>query len=64
MFTEKKGEVYKVLGIYAKRARGSLVNYIILIRLKSSEGLTEYVAEGYRFDKELCSDASWVYLRD
>ncbi len=29
VFKEKKGEVYKVIGIYAKRARGLMVNYII-----------------------------------
>ena len=64
VFKEKKGEVYKVIGIYAKRARGLMVNYIIRNRLKSPEGLKDFVDEGYRFDKELSSDSSWVYLRD
>jgi len=63
VFKEKKGEAYKVIGIYAKRARGLMVNYIIRNRLKSPEELKDFVDEGYRFNKELSSDSSWVYLR-
>ena len=60
---KKKGEVYKVIGIYAKRARGLMVNYIIRNRLKSPEDLKDFADEGYRFNKDLSSESSWVYLR-
>ena len=63
VFKEKKGDSYKVIGIYAKRARGLMVNYIIRNRLESPEALKDFSDEGYRFDKELSSDLSWVYLR-
>ena len=63
VFKEKKGDSYKVIGIYAKRARGLMVNYIIRNRLESPEALKDFSDEGYRFDKELSSDSSWVYLR-
>ena len=63
VFKEKKGDSYKVIGIYAKRARGLMVNYIIRNRLESPEPLKDFSDEGYRFDKELSSDSSWVYLR-
>ena len=63
VFKEKKGDTYKVIGIYAKRARGLMVNYIIRNRLESPEALKDFSDEGYRFDKELSSDSSWVYLR-
>jgi len=63
VFKEKKGEVYKVIGIYAKRARGLMVNYIIRNRLKSPEDLKDFADEGYRFNKDLSSESSWVYLR-
>ena len=63
VFKEKKGDSYKVIGIYAKRARGLMINYIIRNRLESPELLKDFSDEGYRFDKELSSDSSWVYLR-
>ena len=63
VFKEKKGDSYKVIGIYAKRARGLMVNYIIRNRLESPELLKDFSDEGYRFDKELSTDSSWVYLR-
>ena len=63
VFKEKKSETYKVIGIYAKRARGLMVNYIIRNRLENPEALKDFSDEGYRFDRDLSSDSSWVYLR-
>ena len=63
VFKEKKGETYKVIGIYAKRARGLMVNYIIRNRLENPEALKDFSDEGYRFDRDLSNDSSWVYLR-
>ena len=63
VFKEKKGEAYKVIGIYAKRARGLMVNYIIRNRLENPEALKDFSDEGYRFDRDLSTDSSWVYLR-
>ena len=63
VFKEKKGDNYKVIGIYAKRARGLMVNYIIRNRLDKPEELKDFTDEGYRFDKSLSSDSSWVFLR-
>ena len=62
-FKEKKGDNYKVIGIYAKRARGLMVNYIIRNRLDKPEELKDFTDEGYRFDKGLSNDSSWVFLR-
>ena len=63
VFKEKKGDTYKVIGIYAKRARGLMVNYIIRNRLDKPEDLKDFTDEGYRFDKGLSNDSSWVFLR-
>jgi cytoplasmic iron level regulating protein YaaA (DUF328/UPF0246 family) len=52
-----------VIGIYAKRARGLMVNFIIRNRLNNPEALQDFSDEGYRFDKDLSSDSTWVYLR-
>ena len=63
VFKEKKGDTYKVIGIYAKRARGLMVNYIIRNRLDKPEDLKGFTDEGYRFDMSLSNDSSWVFLR-
>ena len=63
VFKEKKGDSYKVIGIYAKRARGLMVNFIIRNRLDKPEALKDFSDEGYRFDRELSNDSTWVYLR-
>ena len=64
VFKDKKADTYKVIGIYAKRARGLMVNYIIRNRLTNAESLKNFSDEGYRFDEKLSSDSVWVYLRD
>lgn len=64
VFKDKKADTYKVIGIYAKRARGLMVNYIIRNRLTNAESLKNFSDEGYRFDEKLSSKSVWVYLRD
>ena len=64
VFKDKKADTYKVIGIYAKRARGLMVNYIIRNRLTNAESLKNFSDEGYRFDEKLSSDSVLVYLRD
>ncbi|MBT5286521.1 MAG: peroxide stress protein YaaA, partial [Candidatus Thioglobus sp.] len=38
-FKELKGDTYKIIGIYAKRARGLMVNYMIKNRITKSDDL-------------------------
>jgi cytoplasmic iron level regulating protein YaaA (DUF328/UPF0246 family) len=63
VFKEKKKDTYKVIGIYAKRARGLMINYIIRNRLNDAAALKDFSDEGYRFDNDLSSESSWVFLR-
>jgi hypothetical protein len=64
VFKEKKNDAYKVISIYAKRARGLMVNYIIRNRITESKALKNFSDEGYQYDETLSSDSSWVYIRD
>ena len=64
VFKEKKNDTYKVIGIYAKRARGLMINYIIRNRLTDAEALKDFSDEGYQYSQELSSDSTWVFLRD
>ena len=64
VFKEKKNDTYKVIGIYAKRARGLMINYIIRNRLTDAEVLKDFSDEGYLYNQDLSSDSTWVYVRD
>jgi len=64
VFKEKKNDTYKVIGIYAKRARGLMIDYIIRNRLIDTEALKEFSDEGYQYNQELSGDSTWVYVRD
>ncbi len=64
VFKEKKNDTYKVIGIYAKRARGLMINYIIRNRLTDTEALKEFSDEGYQYNQEMSGDSTWVYVRD
>ena len=63
VFKEKKNDTYKVIGIYANRARGLMINYIIRNRLTDAEVLKDFSDEGYLYNQELSSDSKWVYVR-
>ena len=63
-FKELKNDKYKIIGIYAKRARGLMVNYIIKNRLIKPELLKAFDVEGYQFREELSDTLTWVFTRD
>jgi len=64
VFKELKNDVYKIIGIYAKRARGLMVNYMIKNRLTEPELLKSFNVEGYQFRQEMSDDLTWVFTRD
>ena len=63
-FKELKNDTYKIIGIYAKRARGLMVNYMIKNRLTDPELLKGFNVEGYQFRQTMSDDLTWVYTRD
>ena len=63
-FKENKNGTYKVIGIYAKRARGLMVRYMIDQRLTKPDQLKAFDTEGYRFRQSLSDDKTWVFTRD
>ena len=64
VFKEKKNDTYKVIGIYAKRARGLMIGYIIRNRVTDTEDLKEFADNGYEYKQELSDKSTWVYVRD
>ena len=62
-FKEYKNGEYKMIGIYAKKARGLLSRYIIKNKLSDPEDLKSFNEEGYRFNKTLSKGNNWVFTR-
>ena len=62
-FKEFKDDKYKIIGIYAKRARGLMVRYMIDNRLSVPEALKAFDVEGYQFSLDMSDDTTWVFTR-
>jgi len=64
VFKEVKSGVAKVLGMFAKRARGAMARYIINNRLEDPEQLKSFAVDGYGFRRDLSEGNTWVFTRD
>jgi len=62
-FKEKKNGQYKMIGIFAKKARGLLSRYILLNRLSDPEDIKSFDIEDYGFNAGLSSGDNWVFTR-
>jgi len=62
-FKEFKNGDYKMIGIYAKKARGMLSRYIIKHQLSNAEDIKTFDEEDYTFNKRLSQGNTWVFTR-
>ncbi len=62
-FKERKDGKYRIIGVFAKKARGLMSRYIIRNRIADPEALKQFDLEGYCFDPSLSKDAEWVFAR-
>ncbi|HAA53959.1 MAG TPA: peroxide stress protein YaaA [Myxococcales bacterium] len=63
VFKEYKKGTYKMIALYAKRARGMMANYIIRNRIEDPEDLKNFEETGYAFDEANSTDEQFVFLR-
>jgi cytoplasmic iron level regulating protein YaaA (DUF328/UPF0246 family) len=63
VFKEYRDPNYRVVAIYAKRARGLMSDYIIQNRITRVEDLHAFDSDGYRFAPKLSSQSDWVFTR-
>ncbi len=63
VFKEKKGDAYKVVGIFAKRARGMFSRYIIQNKISKVDDLKKFDVDGYKFCKKSSTINEYVFLR-
>lgn len=63
VFKEAKGGSYRVIGVYAKRARGLMARFILRHGLRRAEDVRAFDAEGYVYRPRLSGDREWVFTR-
>ncbi len=63
VFKEYRNDQYKVVGIFAKKARGLMCRFIILNRLAKAEEIKLFNMDGYSYDDNLSSKTEWVFTR-
>ena len=64
VFKEIKAGQAKVLGMFAKRARGAMARFMIENRLEDPQGLKQFTTDGYVYREDLSSEVEWVFTRD
>ncbi|GAB6040953.1 peroxide stress protein YaaA [Endothiovibrio diazotrophicus] len=62
-FKDWKNGAYKMMGVYAKKARGQLSRYVIENRLTDPEEMKGFGVDGYAFNEELTDGNQWVFTR-
>jgi len=62
-FKENKAGTYKVVGIYAKKARGLMTRYIIQNRITNVQGIKNFDLDGYAYNPNLSDNKTWVFSR-
>ena len=62
-FKEYKNGDYKMIGIFAKKARGLLSRFIIQNQLSDPQDIKSFCDEGYDYNKKLSKGNKWVFTR-
>ncbi len=62
-FKEYKNGDYKMIGVFAKKARGMLSRYIIKHQLSEAEDIKSFDGGGYKFSSKLSQGNTWVFAR-
>lgn len=63
VFKETHGKGFRNVTIYAKKARGMMLRFIIQNRIKNPEYLKAFDEEGYYYNNNLSTEKDWVFCR-
>ena len=63
VFKEFKNGTYKVIAIYAKKARGLMSRFLIERKSTSIDDIKLFNVDGYSFDNSLSKDSQMVFTR-
>ena len=63
IFKEKKENGFKIVAIFAKKARGKMSNFIIKNKIKTLDELKTFDSNGYLFNPDLSTETNFVFTR-
>ena len=63
VFKESTGSGYRNVTIYAKKARGMMLRFILQNRINDPEYLKAFDREGYAFNPDLSDENEWLFTR-
>ena len=63
IFKDEKNGKFKIIGFYAKKARGMMASHLIKNRIDSIDGLRKFNNSGYQFESSESTDLQPVFLR-
>lgn len=62
-FKQYRDGKYKLIGIFAKQARGMMADYIIKNKITDPEQLKLFNCEGYEFSEPQSKENEWIFVR-
>lgn len=62
-FKENKNGSFKVIGMYAKKARGQFIRYIIQNKIKTVTEIKNFNIDGYSLNNNLSNESCLVFTR-
>ena len=63
-FKEYKNGSYRIIGIFAKKARGLMSAYVVKNRVTDPQRLKLFDGGGYRYHAALSDERAWTFTRD
>lgn len=64
VFKDRKGDQYKVLSFFAKKARGMMTQHMVRNRIDDLSGIKKFRTAGYRYSAKHSSEDQPVFLRE
>ncbi|MCA9038820.1 MAG: peroxide stress protein YaaA [Planctomycetaceae bacterium] len=63
VFKEEKDGKIRIITLFAKQARGMMINHIVKQKINNIEGLKNFQQAGYAFDEALSSGKELIFVR-
>ena len=64
VFKDMKGNQYKIISFYAKKARGLMCRFVVENNISDPEEMKAFDMDGYYYNTEASSENEWVFVRD
>ena len=62
-FKEERDGESRMIGFFAKQARGMMARYMVQNRIATPDGMKNFNSGGYQYRKALSTDDAWVFTR-